>query len=240
MGPNCAWVSWTQSASGTSRVDQALAMRSRPHDEPACSRICSGSAPSGNNATTRLRLQARTSGSRPGSPNRGCSASVSLSASSTETDKAPASSSASDSASAWASRQCRTSSRMYLPCIGAPPRTVMAGHLPYSLLRTLSQLVFEVMDAGTTLDKARVVHQFAVQRNVGLYTFYHHFGQGNAHTGDSLTTRIAVCNQFGDHGIIMWRNGVTTEYVGIHAHPGPARRVPVGNLSGTEIGRAHV
>src|SRR5690606_35767668 len=109
----------------------------------------------------------------------------------------------------------------------------MAGHLPYSLLRTLSQLVFEVMDAGTTLDKARVVHQLAVQRNVGLYTFYHHFGQGNAQTGDSLTTRSAGCNQFGDHGIIMWRNGVTTEYVGIHAHPGPARRVPVGNLSGT-------
>ncbi|KAG0920444.1 hypothetical protein G6F31_020719 [Rhizopus arrhizus] len=115
MGPNCDCVRRTQSASGTSRrLQPANSAGSSSPAAAASSMICAGSAPSGSKATTRLRSQACTSGSVPGSPNRGRSSSVPKSASSTETDSTPASSSASDKASACASRQWSTSSRMII------------------------------------------------------------------------------------------------------------------------------
>src|SRR5690606_30522006 len=49
--------------------------------------------------------------------------------------------------------------------------------------------------------------------------------------GDSLFPRVAIRNQFGNHGIIIRRHCISGEYMRIEPNAWPARRMPVRDLA---------
>src|SRR5690606_8959056 len=172
--------------------------------------------------------------SRPGSPYSGDSWAVSLSASSTDTASTPASSRASDSTSAWFSEQLRTSSRIVSSMAKPGLRPGLAQTAPARRgSGPLGQFVFEIMDRRTAFHEAGVGHEFAVQGNVGVHAFDHHFRKRNAHAGDRLFARVAIGDELADHGVVVGRHRVAREHMGVHAHARPTRHVPVGDAART-------
>src|SRR5690606_15590542 len=89
------------------------------------------------------------------------------------------------------------------------------------------------MDAGAAFDKARILHQFAMQRDIGLHAFDYHFRQGDFHARYGLLACVAVGDELGDHGIVVGWHGIACEHVRIHADTGAAWRVPVGDPART-------
>src|SRR5450830_140494 len=87
------------------------------------------------------------------------------------------------------------------------------------------------MDVGAAFDEAGIHHQFAVQRDVGLNAFDHHFRQRNLHAADSLFAGGTVRDDLADHGVVVWRDEVTGVRVRIDADARTARYVPRGQAT---------
>jgi hypothetical protein len=83
--------------------------------------------------------------------------------------------------------------------------------------------MLEIVDAGTALHETGVVHQFLMQRDVGLDALDAHLRQGNAHPANRLIAAVAIGDHLGDHRVVMRRNGITLIDVRVDANPGPAR-----------------
>lgn len=77
-----------------------------------------------------------------------------------------------------------------------------------------------------------VVHQRYMKRYRCFYTFNDKFLQRALHPGDHFFAGLAGDDQFGDHGIVVWRNGVAGIYVTVNPYTVAARHMQVGDLSG--------
>ena len=88
------------------------------------------------------------------------------------------------------------------------------------------------MDAGAAAHECGVIHQFLMQRDIGVDAFHHHLGQRGAHAGDGLIARVAVSDDLADHGIVIRRDEVVVVHMRIDADAGAAGHVPVGDASG--------
>src|SRR5690554_2339494 len=95
------------------------------------------------------------------------------------------------------------------------------------------------MNAGTAFNVTGILHELAVQWNIGLHAFYDHFRQGDLHAGNRLFARVAIGDELGNHGVVIGRHHVAGEHMRIHAHARTARRMPVGNAAraGRELER---
>src|SRR5699024_1147471 len=72
-----------------------------------------------------------------------------------------------------------------------------------------AQLLLQVMDVGTPLLKVGIIHDVLMKRGVGLDAVNDKLGKRCPHAGDGGLTRIAVCNQLADHGVVVGRYAVT-------------------------------
>src|SRR5699024_10312987 len=147
---------------------------------------------------TRLRRHANTSGSKPGSPYKACSYSVSSSASSTDTDNTPNSNKASDRLSACCSVHSKTNSRIVGSHNKKQGQKPLLFILRYWRLNSLSKFVFQIVNTNSAFRKTCVVHQLAVQSNIGIDAFHNHFGQGYGHARNGLLACGPIRDELSD------------------------------------------
>src|SRR5437762_2480895 len=83
-----------------------------------------------------------------------------------------------------------------------------------------------------------MLEDFFVQRDGGADTLDAELAQGAAHAGNRLVARRLVDEQFGDERIVIGRDRVAGDGMGIEADAGTPRRLPACDAAGrgTEVG----
>ena len=67
--------------------------------------------------------------------------------------------------------------------------------LPSFTLDRLGDFLFQVVNAGSTAPKSRILHQFSMQGQIGFNAFDDRFGQGDCHARNRLFAGISIRNQ---------------------------------------------
>ena len=82
------------------------------------------------------------------------------------------------------------------------------------------------MDRGPARDEASIGHQLAMQRDIGLNAFHDHFGKRNPHASDRLLSGVAICDHFGNQGIIVGRDDTARIDMGVNPDTRPTGWMP--------------
>ena len=72
-----------------------------------------------------------------------------------------------------------------------------------------------------------------MKRNGGFDALNHKLLQGAFHAGQHFLARLPAHDEFGNHRIVIWRNGVARVHVAIYAHAVAARQVEIGDFART-------